>query len=168
MLPRTRWLLMPALLTIWLGLAGTASAVFPPPIKDEAKLFSAEAIDKANKKIKEIYSTSKKDLIIETYPSVPEGKTLPDDAKKRGEFFKEWARARAKESGANGVYVLICKSPGRVQITVDDDTAKKAFRAKDLSALDKKLIEAFKAKKFDEGLVEAVDLVAAALKANLK
>src|SRR5206468_11877554 len=44
-----------ALLFVWLGPAGPARAVFPPPVKDDAKFFSAEALDKANKKIRTIY-----------------------------------------------------------------------------------------------------------------
>src|SRR5437879_3736831 len=94
-----RWLLMPALLLVWLGAAAPTRAVFPPPIKDDAKLFSADGVDKANKKIKEIYSKFKKDLVIETYAGIPEGKKLPEDPKKIGEFFAEWSKSRAQEVG---------------------------------------------------------------------
>jgi hypothetical protein len=168
MLTRTRWLLLPALLVVWLGLAGPASAVYPPPIKDEGKFFSAEMVDKANKKIKEIYSATKKDLVIETYPGIPEGKKLPEDKNKIGEFFAEWAKARSAELGVNGVYVLICKSPHRLQIQPDAATGKRAFTAKDRERMQQKMIAAFKESKFDVGLKEGIDVVEAALRANLK
>jgi hypothetical protein len=162
-----RWI-VPAVLVGWLGLVGTAEAVFPPPIKDEAKLFTPEFLEKANKKIKEIYSSSKKDLVIETYAAVPEGKEAPEDAKKRGEFFKGWAEARMKELGVNGVYVLICKSPTYLYIDMDPDTNRKGFSGADRARMLKALIGSFKEKKFDEGLKAGIDVVDAAYRANLK
>ena len=51
-------------------------------------------MDKTNKKIKEIYAKFKKDLVIETFAGIPEGKKLPEDSKKIGEFFAEWAKTR--------------------------------------------------------------------------
>ncbi len=168
MVSRTRWLLLLGLLVVWLGLASPAPAVFPPPIKDDGKFFSAEFVEKANKKIKEIYSSSKKDLVIETYATVPEGKKLPEDKNKLGEFFAEWAKARSEELGVNGVYVLICKSPTRLQIQVDTETRKRAFTAKDRDRLQQKFIAGFKEKKFDDGLKDGIDAVEAAFRANLK
>jgi hypothetical protein len=169
MLPRPRWLLVPALLAVgWLGLVASAGAVYPPPIKDEAKLFSAEALDKANKRIKEIYAHARKDLVIETYAAVPEGKKVPEDKNKKEEFFAEWASARVKDLGVNGVYVLICKSPTYLYIEADNLTRKRAFTGKDRAALQRKLIDSFRDKKFDEGLKEGIEVVEAAYRANLK
>jgi hypothetical protein len=168
MLSRARWLLMPALLLGWLGLAAPARAVFPPPIKDDAKLFSADAVDKANKKIKEIYAKSRKDLVIETYAGVPEGKKLPEDPKKKGEFFDEWAKSRLEELGVTGVYVLICKTPPTLRIRVDPTTYRRAFTQNDIDQLFKKIIAGLREKKFDDALKDAVDLVETRLRANAK
>jgi hypothetical protein len=168
MLRRCRGLLVAAVLVGWLGLAGPAAAVYPPPVKDDAKLFSAEALEKANKKVRDIYANYKKDVVIETYTAVPEGKTVPEDPNKRGAFFTEWAQSRAKELGINGVYVLICKSPTILRIRVDPDTTKKAFTNKDVSALAKKLIEYLKEKKFDNALAAGLEVIETAYKANLK
>jgi len=167
MFSRARWLLLPALL-VWLGLAAPARAVFPPPIKDDGKFFSAEAVDKTNKKIKEIYAKFKKDVVIETYAGIPEGKKLPEDPKKVGEFFAEWAKTRAQELGINGVYVLICKMPTRLRTEVDPETLRRAFTNADDDRLRKRIIAAFREKKFDEGLTGGVEVIEAALKANVK
>jgi hypothetical protein len=164
---RTPGLLVPALLAGWLLLAGPAAAVFPPPIKDEAKLFSAEALDKANKKIKDIYRAARKDVVIETYAAVPEGKKVPEEPKKKMEFFRDWARARTKELGVNGIYILISTNPRALYVQVDPVTRKKAFPAKDRKKLEQKLLGSFKEKKFDAGLLEGLDVIASALKANL-
>src|SRR2546427_21791 len=52
---RTPWALCLAVFLAWLLTAGPALAVFPPPIKDDGKFFTREGLEKANKKIKEIY-----------------------------------------------------------------------------------------------------------------
>jgi uncharacterized membrane protein YgcG len=167
MLLRARRLLVPALVVVWLGLAAPVNAVFPPPVKDEGKFFSAEAVDKANKKIKEIYSKSRKDLVIETYASVPEGKKVPEDPKKRAEFFDEWARSRSEELGVNGIYVLICKKPTQVRIEVDR-RSRRAFTKADAERLVKRIVGAFRENKFDDGLLGGTEVVEAALKASSK
>jgi hypothetical protein len=168
MMPRpARWLFGPALLAAWLVLAGPARAVYPPPVKDEAKLFSAEALEKANKKVREVYQTYRKDLVIETYPAVPADLEKKFKEKKKAEFFEEWAQARAKELGVNGVYVLICKNPTYLQIEMDPETRKKAFTPRDRERLRAKMIEALREKKFDTGLLEWAEIVEAAYKANI-
>jgi hypothetical protein len=157
-----------------LGGPGTAQAVYPPPVKDEAKFFSADALGKANKKVKEIYDKYKKDVVVETFAAVPADlkKKLEDledkkKAKGRAEFFGEWAQARSKELGLNGVYVLVCKEPAFLYIHMDADTRKKAFTAKDRDKLRAKLVEKFKDKEFSAGLTEGLAVVEGALKANL-
>jgi hypothetical protein len=157
------------LLGAWLALAGPAWAVYPPPIKDEAKLFSAEALEKANKKIKETYQNSRKDLVIETYAAIPADlvKKFNELDKNKEKFFAGWARERVKELGVNGVYVLICKSPTYYYTEADPETRKKAFTAKDQGRLRAKMLEALKEKKFDAGLLEWAELVEGAFKANL-
>src|SRR5579859_944715 len=66
----SRWLLIPAVLTGWLGLTAAARAVVAPVIKDDGKFFSAEAVNKANAEIKKIAQDYNKDLLIETFPEV--------------------------------------------------------------------------------------------------
>jgi hypothetical protein len=168
MLSRTRWLLVPALLLFWLGLVGPAPAVYPPPIKDDGKFFSAEVADKANKKIKEVYDSSKKDLVIETYAAFPDAKKLPEEANKKAEAITAWSKSRAKELGVNGVYVLICKEPTVFRIQVDPRTYRRAFTKSDIERLSKTMIAGLREKKFDDALKGGVDVVEAALKANAK
>jgi hypothetical protein len=167
MLRTWRWLVLPAVLFGWLGLVSPAAAVFPPAIKDDAKLFSAEAVEKANKKIREIYSTYKKDVVIETYAAIPADLEKKFKDKGKAEFFKEWAATRGKELGLNGLYILICKEPRYLYMEVDT-RSKKAFKTSDGEKLKKTLFTAFKEKKYDTGLTEALDVVESAFKSNLK
>ena len=78
-----------------------------------------------------------------------------------------WAEQRAKDLGVNGVYLLICKEPGRVEVFVDEQTRKKAFPLGERDKLVKKMLEQFRDKKFDAGLLEGIDFIGSSLKANL-
>jgi uncharacterized membrane protein YgcG len=152
----------------WLVPAGPARAVFPPPIKDDGKFFSKETLDKANKKIRDIYQKYRKDVVIETIEQLTEEqkKKLKDESETK--FFGSLAHARIGELGVNGIYIIISKSPRFLQIDMDTDTRKKAFTNKDRKALRDKIFTDFRDKKFDSGLLDALDTIEAALKANSK
>lgn len=166
MRPTPRWLLVPAVLAGCLVFVRPAAAVFPPPIRDDGKFFSAEALEKANKKVRQIYEEYGRDVVVETFAAIPADleKKYKDMGKK--EFFAEWARTRAKELGVHGVYVLICKRPSRIEVETDSATLKKAFTFGEREKLSQKVAGKFREKKFDEGLQDGLDFVAMTLKAN--
>src|SRR5262249_34712924 len=83
-------------------------------------------------------------------------------------FFDEWGRERAKTLEVNGVYIGIFKEPPHLQIEVGNETRKKTFTLDDRHKLRNLLVEKFKNKKYDEGLVEAVAFVHDAMKTNTK
>src|SRR5260370_28257463 len=98
-------------------LVGRAGAV-APEIKDEAKFFSAEAIKKANKQIREIARKYDRDLLIETFPLVPGDQTARVKAmaaEERDKFFRNWAENRAELSIVKGVYIMQCKEPAQLK-----------------------------------------------------
>src|SRR5262249_14072226 len=135
----------------------------------DGKFFSAEAGNKANQKIKKIAQDYNKDLLIETFAQIPadlQKDYKPENEQKRA-FFEKWARDRAFENAVNGVDVLIWKSPGHLQIGVGNETRKKAFTRGNRDGMAKDLPAKCKAKKYDEGLEEAVDFYATTLKQNL-
>ncbi len=168
MVSASRWLLIPALVAGCLGLTVPASAAnVAPIIKDDGKFFSGDAVTKANKKIKEIAQTYDKDLLIETFPEIPESRKKDYNPEDKSKFFEKWARDQAHENAVNGVYVLICKKPSHLQVEVGNETQKKAFTRNDRDKLAKLLIANFKEKKFDEGLLEAVDFYGTTLKEHL-
>src|SRR5207245_49014 len=97
--------------------------------------------------------------IREAWPAFHAGREPPNPADLEGKFkelgkekfFAEWARQRIKELGVNGVYVLVCKSPARLEAEVTENTRKKDFTLADRDRLVKKMAERFREKKFDEG-----------------
>lgn len=170
MLLTYRWILLPALLTGLLLLPHAAVAV-TPEVEDRAQYFAQNAIDKANAEILAIKKESSKDLIIETFETVPAEKKAnydPNDAKKKEAFFVAWASERAQAGDIQGIYILLCKSEHRVQIHVDPETLKKDFTSGNVSQLRGELLAKFKRKEFDEGLLSAVKYVHQTLQANRK
>jgi uncharacterized protein len=146
-------------------LTGVASAVFPPPVKDEGKFFSPEALEKANKKIRQLYTDFGCDVVVETVPAIPADLEAKYKELGRDKFFLEWARKRAGELGVNGVYILVCKSPGRVEVGISGPTGKRRFAGGDRERIVNKMLGPFRDKKFDEGLTAALDFIETTLKA---
>ena len=105
-------------------------------------------------------------MLVETYASLPGAdveKLKAMDAAKRGAFFLQWAKDRARDRVVNGVYVLICKEPapppgGRHR----EPTEKIAPGTND--AIENLLRKEFKDGKFDEGLEQALKLIEEKLK----
>jgi len=163
--------MFPALLAcaaLWLGLAGSARAVYPPPIKDDGKFFGKEALEKANKKIRELYQKYRKDVIIETMASLSEEqeKKLKDESEKK--FFGQLLDARAKELGLNGLIIVICKKPRQFQTHADPDSQKRVFTGTRRDKIFAAFRDQFKGEKFDAGLLAGLDEIEAALKAGAK
>lgn len=169
MLFSVRTSLGPAVLLGWLLAAGAASAA-TPGVEDGAGFFSAEAVQKAQNQAKEIKSRFNKDVRVETFKTVPAdrqaGQNLQDEGARR-QFFRKWVDDRIKQTQLRGVLVLMTRSPGHVEVGVSEDTLKKGFTAADRDKLGKLLLDRFKEKKFDEGLLDGVRLVEDTLARNL-
>lgn len=170
MLRATRWALMSTVLAGWLCLAAPIDAA-APEVKDEGKFFSAEAIQKANRVIAEIKQNYRKDLIIETYQTVPDGQAdkvrqMKSDA--RNQYFRSWTAERARAVKADGVFILICRDPSNLQVDGGKETARKHFTDANDRELAGILRKKFDVKKFDEGLLEAAEFVKDTMRSNVK
>jgi hypothetical protein len=140
-----------------------AAAVAREPfkIRDESKFFSSEAVQQANQEIAEIAHRYGRDLLIETYPTVP-----ADDAdrvksmsrEERLAYFRDWARKRTQAEHLNGVMILICRNPSILYVNVSPSAAR-VVTADEEKAIHGALLTAFKDNKYDDGLTEAVRLV---------
>jgi hypothetical protein len=94
----------------------------PAGIQDGAKLFSAEAIRKANEQIADLQKIHRIPLSIETVAGLSsEQQREYDKLKKaidREHFRTELAEKRARELGADGVYVWVSKKPVQTVVVV--------------------------------------------------
>ena len=140
--------------------AGRTGAV-APEIRDEGKFFSPEAVKKANEQIREIYRKYGKDLLIETFASVPADqleKVKAMDSKEKADYFHKLAIEHAKQRVVNGVYILITKEPKYLYIEITP-RARESFDKEFYNHLRKVLFASFGENHFDEGLAAAVQAV---------
>src|SRR5262249_16936753 len=66
-------------------------------------------------------------MTIDTYASIPEDKKASYSEDKKAQFFKNWAMELAKNDKAKGIYVLVCRSPGYVEVITDRETRNRGF-----------------------------------------
>jgi uncharacterized membrane protein YgcG len=122
----------------------------PKLVKDDAKLFSADAIKQANEVVGSIKRKHRLDFFVET---LEEGKDASESAK--------WANERAEKAGVDGIYLMITTMPKRFEIVVGKN-AKKHYTVKDRDELRDTLIK-YLPKDRDEALLKAVQETQSAL-----
>jgi uncharacterized membrane protein YgcG len=156
--------------TLPLAIAGLLAGKTDPvvrQVKDAAGLFSPAARSQAGAAIKDIKQRYRIDLVIESFAVVPPSQADQLKALGRAKFFSTWAVARAAELKVDGIYILICKTPGHLQIVTGKATQSKAFTIADREKLRDLLISSFRAKAFDKGLSDGIALVRERLEQNL-
>jgi uncharacterized membrane protein YgcG len=135
-------------------------------VVDKAGYFSPDAVAQANDELKKIRQQYGRDFRVETYLTVPSDVQAAYAADQKDELYAKWAYQRAKAAGVHGVMVLITKDPGRLQISVGEETRRQAFTVADRDHLRDRLLECFKSKEYDRALREGVGLFRAALGNN--
>ena len=128
-------------------------------VSDGGAFFSAEARSEAADIIRSILAAQDRDVHVETYAEVPTH--LRDDLARDGreKFYDDWLNRRARQLGIHGVFILVTRSPGRVQVGVDRATQRTAFTADDREALRDALVSAFRAARYDQGLLDGLRFV---------
>ena len=153
------------------SLAGFVRAASDSPaVRDEAGFFTPDTVRKANEEILALRKQFKVDLLIETVDRVASDKITQVremNAAERNQFFSTWALDRTSAAGIRGVYVLICKDPGHLQVEVGKEAQKEAFTTEDRDKLRDVLLTHFKKNEHDQGLLAAVALVRDTIQRNL-
>lgn len=154
-----------------LGLSASSSFAVVSEVRDGAGLFSSSTLQEANQAIERIQKDFHKDLLVETFPRVPEDRTAAYE-QNREEFFSSFLRDRAMATRVDGIYVLVMKEPPphrlRVQVGVGNVTRQRAFTLANREELVRKLQSAFRDDRFDDGLREGVAYVQRSLNENLR
>lgn len=134
---------------------------------DEAHFVKHQTLDQVDQILNDIHDRFGKDLMIETFASIPDD--LKPNLQKEGKdaFYTKWARTEAFELGVNGVIILITGDPAHLQIEVGNETQTRAFTIADRDELVKKLAGSFSAKDFDGGLLMATQFVRDRMSRNL-
>jgi len=133
----------------------------PLKSKDDGKFFTEEAWKKVQPAAERLLKEKNIDLLVETFAVTPKGeveKLRAMSAADREKFFKEFAQERAKELKLSGVYIFACKNPGFLWVGVGGAAATE-FPSGFGSVLSRELLAAFKEKKFDAGLTDALQAI---------
>ena len=135
-------------------------------VSDAGRFFSGDALRDAADLIDSIRSLHDRDVRVETYAEVPahlKGDLARDGLEK---FYDDWLNRRARQLGFRGVFILITRTPGRVQVGVDKSIQRRAFTADDRDALRDALVAAFRDARYDEGLLDGLRFVRRKLDEN--
>jgi hypothetical protein len=133
------------------------------PIRDEAKLFHASSIERAEQRIADIRRTFGRNVFVQTVVSVsPQPrrwflflflKTRQDD-----HMLEQQAHAYASEHGRPGVYVVICMDPRGVGINVRPEDGQE-FKRCDLKTLRRSLARNLQDRGSDSALLAFLDQI---------
>jgi uncharacterized membrane protein YgcG len=140
-------------------IAGRPAGAGVHQVWDEAHFLKLQTIDPVDQVLNDIQSRFGKDLMIETFASIPDDlkPNLQKDGKDK--FYEGWSVSEGQELGINGLLILITGDPPHIQVTVGLDTRKKAFTLADRDELLEVLANAFRQKDFDGGILRAAQFV---------
>lgn len=138
--------------------------VAAPTFKDRAHVFSPEAVDEAKTLIAGIRNQFHKDVVVETFASVPFtkdpwGKVKKMSPAEQDQFVRKWAAGRLP--GRNVIYVFILHAPGlkSVQVLAGKSlVARQEFTADDCVAVRDRLQGELTEQHADAGLLGALRL----------
>lgn len=131
-------------------------------VRDEAKVFSPDAVGKANEMIRRMFTDHKKELLVETLAAIPSvdkgGPDLKNNSATR-KWIDEYALGRFKANSVDGVYLLLIQEPRKYQFEIGTKTQQKAFTTANRLEAEKLIIPLLKEKKMDEALLALVSFV---------
>jgi hypothetical protein len=137
-------------------------------VRDNANIFTKQAVDDADHDMKRIEKEHGKQLVIETFASIPDDQKAGQQADPDG-FFKKWMATRAKELKVNGVYVLICMDPKHIEVGAGKNTLKNGdFTEENIDTLRRQMQADLHNKEYDKALNGAVDMVEKSFAANIQ
>jgi uncharacterized membrane protein YgcG len=129
-------------------------------VRDEAKFFSPDAISRAEGTLRQISQKHQKDVLVETFPSIPQDLQAKFQQEGKAQFFEGWANQLAHQSAVDGVLILITRSPGHIQVWDGNKTSQRLFTQADRTRLSNGILAtAFRNKQFDQGLEQAVQFI---------
>ena len=156
------WLpvLLGAFFWVWDFDDGTAFA----DVRDTTGTFSQQAVQQANQTIDEIKQKYNKDVLVEVVPSVPEARGRSES--QLGQFFTQAVNSRAQQQKLDGVYIFISRDPNWVQVWSGAQT-EKGFTSKDRDQLRTAMLNQFRNRNFDQGLLDATNYIRQSYFANV-
>lgn len=144
------------------ALCVVASTLAAAEIRDDAKLFSPDVVTAQKARLNDIERAAHHGVTIETHAGLPADRAKDVEAmssRQRAEFYSDWLKQRAKASRAEGIFVLVTKEPGHVEVGVSGKLQSAGYSAASKKALVDTLLTSFREKAFDAGLTKAVSQI---------
>ncbi|HVK08341.1 MAG TPA: hypothetical protein VM597_06140, partial [Gemmataceae bacterium] len=125
-------------------------------VHDDAGVFSPDGIKKAKDEFAKLHTRTGRVVTIETIAKLPDAERaklekLKDDKAGQRKFWTDYAKTQAKEEKARGVFVLISRSPGHVEVLADEEMKRKGFEGRKVEALEESFVKALR-ESADKGL----------------
>lgn len=136
-------------------------------VRDEAHVFPPDMVNRVDRVLDQIHDQLHKDLMVETFPSIPDELRQTLERQGAQEFYNNWIITEARRLGVNGVFILITKDPPHLQVGVGKETREKAFTVADRDQLVQPLADAFRNGDFGGGLLHAAQFVRDTMAKNL-
>lgn len=127
-------------------------------VHDRGALFGPDAVRRAEDVVRQVRRDHRRDVLVETYPTldgIPRG---PEQEKDRNAFCTRWMERRGRELGVRGLMVLVVADPPHVQVYVGRTTTQ-LFTQADREDLIRAVVPALAGKRFDEALGTIVGMV---------
>lgn len=113
-------------------------------LNDASGFFSDKGIAQAKEVMEKTLFNGGLVLTVDVLARPPQGREVPKDEKQRGKFFLELARELATADKARGIYILVCRSPGYVQVIADKATRERGLSEADERKVRDILLEGFR------------------------
>jgi len=114
-------------------------------LNDASGFFSDKGIAQAKEAMEKTLFSGGLVMTVDVLARPPQGREVPTDEKQRGKFFLDLARDLATADKARGIYILVCRSPGYVQVIADKATRERGFSLDDERKVRDILLEGFRA-----------------------
>jgi hypothetical protein len=155
-----------------LGILGpyTSAVGGVPGPKDAGGFFGSETLKTAAARVTELETQLNLPVLIETFPAIPaELRQNLDllDVPVREKLFAEWAQDRLKRAGVDGVGLLLCKDPPRLQVALGEKARAKLFTPANRRTLVTMFSNAHREKRADEGLIALLRMIEESARVNM-
>ncbi|HWE95860.1 MAG TPA: TPM domain-containing protein [Tepidisphaeraceae bacterium] len=146
--------------------AGSASAA-SSGVRDDGQFFSSETVTQADHIIQDIKSRHGKDVLVQTYASIPDNLQGKFQSLGKQKFYEQWADDIGRTQHVNGIVILATKNPGHLETVVGNETREKAFTVADKNQLVATMIASFKQQQYDDGLLAGLKFIQSRMDQNL-
>jgi len=125
---------------------------------DRARMFSSDAVEKAEKSFKDFHRRTKAEIVVETIPNLKGvdaklgGNLPPAEA---DSVLSKYCERQSAAKGVRGLYILICRDPEKMKF----HSSRNAINPQDTRAVVDAVLSSLKNREFDQALTRAADVL---------